>query len=84
MEFRRLDYGRRTNRKFNYKPRYYDEDMEDLHERAERTQKIRDGDNSMESYSERIKHGYRTKQTPEKKRSKPSSVDLKIALYSHS
>jgi len=67
MEFRRLDYGRRTNRKFNYKPRYYDEDMEDLHERAERTQKIRDGDNSMESYSERIKHGYRTKQTPEKK-----------------
>jgi len=66
MEFRRIEFGRRTNRKFTYTPRYYDEDMEDLHERVERGKKIRDGITEMDTYAERIKHGFRTKQKPAK------------------
>jgi len=66
MEFRRIEFGRRTNRQFNYTPRYYDETMEDLHERADRARRIRDAEKGDDTHKERIKHAFRARQVPER------------------
>lgn len=64
MEFRRLEYGRRTNRQFNYTPRYYDEDLDDLHERADRAREIRDAKDENGTHKQRIQHAFRYRQVP--------------------
>lgn len=45
-------------------PRYYNEDMEDLHERAEQARSIRDGRTEPTNYAERIRDGFRLRQQP--------------------
>lgn len=59
-----MEYGRRTNRQFNYVPRYYNEDMEDLHERADLARQVREGKSEPGNYAERIRDGFRLRQQP--------------------
>lgn len=58
MEFPRIQYGRRTNRRFDYKPRFYDEGKEDLDERVDRARKERDGLNGEQDFEQRIRYAY--------------------------
>jgi len=66
MEFRRIEFGRRTNRQFNYTPRYYNEAMEDLHDRADRARRIRDAEKGEKTHGERIRQAFKARQVPER------------------
>jgi hypothetical protein len=61
MEFPRIQYGRRTNKQFNYIPRVYDPAKEDLDERVQKARAIRDKTNSEEDYAERIRKSYKSR-----------------------
>lgn len=59
MDFGRVQFGRRANRRFNYRPVYYDEDKEDLQDRVEKARMKATGTYRPEGFKERIKNGYK-------------------------
>ncbi len=61
MEFSRVKMGRRNNKRFNYKPRYYDEDRENLHNRKELIKAEVTGDYSAEGSKLRIQTAYKNR-----------------------
>jgi hypothetical protein len=59
MEFPRIRFGRTTNRRFNYIPRYYDEDKEEFNERVERARQELEGSNNPDDFAKRMKAGFK-------------------------
>lgn len=57
MEFPRIPYTRRTNRRFNYQPVYFDPEMDDLQHRVNMAR----GETSNEqTYGDNIRRGFRS------------------------
>jgi len=65
MELPRVTFGRRGNKRYNYKPRYYDEDKEDLQDRVERAKAEASGNYSAEGSRRRLQSAFKNrKSTP--------------------
>ncbi|MBI1305106.1 MAG: hypothetical protein GC181_00670 [Bacteroidetes bacterium] len=63
MEIRRIQFGRRANRRFNYIPRYYDEDKEDLENRVNNVRMEVSGNYDPKGFEQRIRDGFNKKST---------------------
>ncbi len=55
MIFSKFGFGKTSNRRFNYIPRYYDADKEEFEQRVRRSKEAIDETN----YADRIRHGYK-------------------------
>jgi hypothetical protein len=61
MELPRVSYGRRGNKRFNYKPRFYDEDKEDLYNRVEQSLAEKTGNFSAEGSKQRLQAAFKNR-----------------------
>jgi len=61
MDFGRVQIGRRANKRFNYRPMYYNEDLDDLHTRVKRAEMEKSGEFDANGFKDRIRSGYRNK-----------------------
>ena len=61
MDLGRVKFGRRANKRFNYRPMYYDPDMEDLRHRVKNAEMERTGVYDEKGFKERIRTGYKNK-----------------------
>ena len=59
MDFGRIQMGRRANKRFNYRPMYYDEDKEELQDRVVKAKMEASGKYEPDGFEERIKNGYK-------------------------
>jgi len=59
MDFGRIQMGRRANKRFNYRPMYYDADKEDLKERVNKAEMSASGKYKTSGFEKRIKHGFK-------------------------
>ena len=75
MELPRVKMGRRHNKRFNYVPRYYDEDKEDLENRKEKIKAEVTGKYSYEGSRRRLQAGFRNGQ---RESVDPSMQQLKL------
>lgn len=60
MELPRIPFHRKTNRRYNYQPVYYDPNKEDLENRV---RKARGDTNTTSDYAENIRQGFRAQQS---------------------
>ncbi|MCB0734118.1 MAG: hypothetical protein H6608_09115 [Flavobacteriales bacterium] len=63
MDFGRVSFGRRANRRFQYRPRYYDPDKEDLDIRVSRAHMESTGEYNPEGFENRIRQGFQQRST---------------------
>lgn len=59
MDFGRTQMGRRTNRRFNYRPMYYDADREDLQDRVKQAEMAAKGEYDPKGFEDRIRRRFR-------------------------
>lgn len=58
MIFSRFGFGKASNRRFNYVPRYYDADKEEFEQRVDRARRELKGEQKPEDFRERIRQAY--------------------------
>lgn len=58
MIFSKFGFGRTSNRRFNYIPRYYDADKEAFNERVNRTKAEVNGESNIQGFENRIRNGF--------------------------
>lgn len=58
MIFSKFSFGKTTNRRFNYIPRYYDADKEAFQERVKKSRAEANGEVHTEGYENRIRSGF--------------------------
>jgi len=63
MELPRVKYGRRGHKRFNYTPRYYDEDKEDLENRIEKITAEVTGEYSHKGSKRRLETAFKNRST---------------------
>lgn len=63
MELPRVSYGRRGNKRFDYKPRYYNEEKEDLLNRIERVKSEASGEYSAEGSKRRLEAAFKNRKS---------------------
>jgi|SRR5210317_949096 hypothetical protein len=62
MELPRVKMGRRSNKRFNYTPRYFDEEKEDLENRIEKIKAEVTGNYSKEGFEKRLRAGFKNRE----------------------
>jgi hypothetical protein len=58
MIFSKFGFGKTSNRRFNYIPRYYDADKEAFNERVNRTKAEVNGESNIQGFENRIRNGF--------------------------
>jgi hypothetical protein len=58
MIFSRFGFGKTSNRRFNFVPRYYDADKEEFNKRVEMARREVGGEQSTDDLKERIRQGF--------------------------
>ena len=61
MQLSRVKMGRRNNKRFNYRPRYYDEQKEDLQNRVEQITAEVTGNYSAEGSKKRLQSAFKNR-----------------------
>lgn len=58
MIFSRFGFGKTSNRRFNFTPRYYDADKEEFDKRVEMARREVGGERSTGDFKDRIRQGF--------------------------